>query len=227
MPVISFANAKGGCGKSTATLVLACEIAQKTDVVIIDADPNTPISDWAEKGPVPERLTVNTVNNPNSILDDIETASEQAAFVLVDLEGAGSTLATLTMQMSDLVIIPSLEQHQDANLALVAVSQIKNASRGAGRSIKSAILLSRTKAAVKSRTNKHIASELRQNAGVPVFTNEMNERDAFAAIFAIGGDLRSLSPKDVNGIEKAMLNANTVTKEMIELLRSDVSKEVS
>lgn len=219
MPVLSTANAKGGCGKSTATLILACELARQTSVTIIDADPNTPITEWASKGPVPDNLTVITSGGSDTIIDEIEQSTSKSTFVLVDLEGAGSTLATLTMQMSDLVLIPCLEQHQDASLALVAVSQVKNASRTTGRIIPSVILLSRTKAAVKSRTNKHIASELRKNASIPVLNSEINERDAFGALFAIGGDLTSLSKQDVNGLDKARNNAHVVTKEVIEHLR--------
>ncbi len=41
MPVIAFANPKGGSGKSTSALLLATELAVKgASVTIIDADPS-------------------------------------------------------------------------------------------------------------------------------------------------------------------------------------------
>ena len=44
MPVIVFASPKGGAGKSTSAVVLACEVARSGGgVVIIDADPNRPV----------------------------------------------------------------------------------------------------------------------------------------------------------------------------------------
>ena len=50
MPVISFANPKGGSGKSTLVLVLGLEFArQGTSLAIIDADPNAVIADWAAR----------------------------------------------------------------------------------------------------------------------------------------------------------------------------------
>src|SRR5688500_16737508 len=54
MPVISFANAKGGAGKTTAALLLATELAhQGFRVTVIDADPQRWISQWREaSGPV-------------------------------------------------------------------------------------------------------------------------------------------------------------------------------
>ncbi len=47
MPVIAFANPKGGSGKSTSALLLATELAVKgASVTIIDADPERWISQW-------------------------------------------------------------------------------------------------------------------------------------------------------------------------------------
>ena len=220
MPVISFANAKGGSGKTTATLILGCELAESANVVIIDADPNKPISKWAEKAKIPERLTVLESKGQDSIYQEIDTSTQIAPFVLVDLEGAGSTLATFSMQASDLVLIPANEQQQDADMALITLAQVGNASRGAGREIKTAILFSRTRAAVKSRTNKFIANELRLNSNTRILENELVERDAFAALFSIGGSLRSLPSSDVNGIEKAIDNANAVANEIVNILRT-------
>ena len=55
MPTIVFASPKGGAGKSTSTVVLATELAQKgVAVTVIDADPNRPVSQWAS-GPVAQR----------------------------------------------------------------------------------------------------------------------------------------------------------------------------
>lgn len=48
MPTIVFASPKGGAGKSTSAVVLAAELARSgTNVVVIDADPNRPVSKWA------------------------------------------------------------------------------------------------------------------------------------------------------------------------------------
>jgi chromosome partitioning protein len=45
MPVITFANTKGGAGKTTAVLMLATELARKGyRVTILDADPQHWIS---------------------------------------------------------------------------------------------------------------------------------------------------------------------------------------
>ena len=58
MPTIVFASPKGGAGKSTSAVVLAAELAlREADVVIIDADPNRPVSSWAKTiGPAGQTL---------------------------------------------------------------------------------------------------------------------------------------------------------------------------
>lgn len=49
MPTISFANPKGGIGKTTAALLRASELAEaKAGVTIIDADPEKWNSQWAK-----------------------------------------------------------------------------------------------------------------------------------------------------------------------------------
>jgi len=154
-----------------------------------------------------------------TIQDEIEDAAAEAPFVLIDLEGMASQLATFAMTASDLVIVPAQEQHQDAQAALDTLGAVKRAGRAARREIPAAVLLTRTRAAVKSRTARHIGDQLRRLEGVHVIEPELVERDAYAALFSSGGGLRQLDPREVNGIEKAILNANAISKEIIAILR--------
>ena len=219
MPVITFANAKGGSGKTTSALVIACEIAEKTDVIIIDADPNSPITEWYAMGNAPERVKVITSGGEETIQDEIDGAAGKVPFVIVDLEGSASLIANLAMGMSDLVVIPAQEQQQDASRALKTVAQVRRAARAARREIPFMVLLTRTKAAVKSRTARHIGGTLRANEELTLFKGELVERDAYASIYTYGGGLRSLDPKQVNGIDKAIDNASALTNEIVEVLR--------
>lgn len=227
MPVISFANSKGGSGKSTSALILACELSEAASVTIIDADPRRPLVKWSQLSPPPngDKLTVISSAGERAIQDEIETAATKSQFVIVDLEGTASRLADFAFAESDLVVIPSQEQHQDASAAVDTLTEVKRQERALRRDIPAVILLTKVKVAVKSRTAKHIASQLRSADGLRVLDVEIAERDAYAALFSAGGGLRELDPKLVNGIEKAIENSTRYANEIIETLRAANSKK--
>ena len=227
MPVISFANSKGGSGKSTSALVLACELAEAADVILIDADPRRPLAAWAQLSEPPSRLRVVSSGGERTIQDEVDEAAAEVPFVLVDLEGMASQLAMFAMSASDLVIVPAQEQHQDAQAAIDTLGAVKRAGRAARREIPAAVLLTRTRAAVKSRTARHIGMQLRGLGGVRIIGPELVERDAFSALFSSGGGLRQLDPREVNGIDRAIENAAAIAAEVVSILREGQEVETT
>lgn len=151
MPVISFINAKGGAGKSTSALVVACELAEEASVTIIDADPNRPISEWCQLAPMPHAERFDVVNSAGErhIQDEIDAAARRSQFVIADLEGTASRMASFAMGESDLVVVACQEQYQDARAALRTLEEIALEERSRRKTIPSAILFTRTKVAVK------------------------------------------------------------------------------
>ena len=118
MPVIVFSSPKGGCGKTTAATLLATELAQKgASVTVIDADPNRNVADWAKLPGAPEGLTVISDVTEETIVDQIETASAKAAFVIVDLEGTANLLVSYAISFADFVVIPMQGSQLDAKQA--------------------------------------------------------------------------------------------------------------
>jgi len=51
-----------------------------------------------------------------------------------------------------------------------------------------------------------------------VFETELHRRTAFSSLHNAGGGLRQLDPADVNGIEKAIANAQAFAPEVIDML---------
>ena len=216
MPVISFATSKGGAGKTTSAIVLGTELAEGTEVIMIDADPSQRLTRWSTLSPLPKTLRVITSRGERFIQDEISDAQKQATFVLIDLEGSASRLTSFSIAESDLVIIPSGEEQQDADAAIETLSEIELESRAHRRSIPAAILFARTSAAVKSKLEKHIHAEMK-NVG-RVMETELHRRTAFSSLHNAGGGLRQLDPSDVNGIAKAIINAEAFTAEIIDIL---------
>lgn len=220
MPVIAFANSKGGSGKTTSALLLACALAESKNVTIIDADPRHPISQWASLPNKPETLTVVTNASEKTILDEIEEAAIRDPFVIIDLEGTASRLMSYAISQADLVIIPLKEQQQDAQAALDVIQEIHRDMKATRRAIPYAVLFTQSRAAVKSRTARHIAGQFHENPAIDCFAVEIHERDAFAAIFSIGGTVAGLDPAKVNGLPNANANIEAFRDEVIDRLRT-------
>jgi chromosome partitioning protein len=221
MPVISFANSKGGSGKTTSALLLACELAHAKPVTIIDADPRRPVTTWARLPNKPERLTVVTNESEKTILDEIEQAATRDPFVIVDLEGTASRLTSYAISQSDLVIVPMKEQQQDALAAIDIIKEIHRDMKAVRRTIPFAVLFTQSKVVAKSRTARFIASQFRDNPQIDTFATEIHERDAFAAIFAAGGSVRSLKASDVNNLDAAIVNVTDFAGEVVTRLRAN------
>lgn len=224
MPVISFANSKGGSGKTTSALLLACELANSKPVTLIDADPRQPISRWATMGNVPTELTVVSNVTEKNILEEIEQASARTPFVIIDLEGTASRLMSYATSWSDLVIIPTKEQQQDAIAAIDVIKEVHRDMKAARRTIPYAVLFTQSRVIAKSRTARLIGEQFRKNPQIDTFQTEIYERDAFSALFAIGGTIRSMTAKDVNNLDAAIQNVEGFTAEVVAKLRANREK---
>jgi len=221
MPVISFANPKGGAGKTTSALLLAGELAAKgARVAIIDADPERWISQWAKLPGKPGNIEIIGDVTEDSIVDHIDKAARTAQFVIVDLEGTASLMVANAIGMSDLVLIPTQGASMDAKGAAKTIRLIRNQERMARRSISHAILLTRTSAAIASRALRNVRDQL-DKAGIEVLETSIVERAAFRDLFDFGGLLADLSADQVSNVEKARDNARAFAGEVIARLKAD------
>ncbi len=219
MPTIVFASPKGGAGKSTSAVVLASELAQKgAGVVFIDADPNRPVSAWASRPGRPGSLVVLSEVTEESIIEEIEDAAARAPFVVVDLEGTASMTVAYAISRADLVIIPVQGSQLDAAEAAKAIRLIRRQEKAFARAIPHVVLFTRTSAAIRPRTLRHIRSEL-DRAGVRILKTQMHEREAFRAIFSFGGTLATLEANQVANLPAAITNARALAAEIVSELR--------
>lgn len=217
MPTISFSTSKGGAGKTTSAIVLGTELAASgAGVVLIDADPAANLTAWSNLATLPDGIQVIQSKGERTILDEIDEAAKRAAFVLIDLEGSASRLASFAIGASDLVIIPSGEEQQDANKAIDTLAEVQREGRSRSRIIPAAILMCRTNAAVKSRLEKFILTELEKD--VPVFSTQLHRRTAYSALHNAGAGLRQLDKSEFNGVDKAIANAQEFASEVIDIL---------
>ena len=229
MPTIVFMSPKGGAGKTTSALVLSSQLARSVPVTVIDADPNHPIATWSKGSNVPANLTVMADADEENIIERIEEAAAKTPFVIVDLEGTASKIVVMAVSQADFVIVPTQGSQLDAEQAGRAFRVIQQHEKMVQRSapdftLPFAVLLTRTNSAIRTRTLAHIEKGL-VNAGITVFDTEMNEREAFRAMFSFRQPLEHLSSSDVANLDKAIANAEQFTKEVLEMLRKTKSEQ--
>jgi chromosome partitioning protein len=223
MPTIVFVSPKGGAGKTTAALLLASQLAASYDVTLIDADPNRPIKAWASGGNTPKRLAVVSDVDEDNIIERIEEAAQTSPIVVVDLEGTAAKIVVLAVSQADLAVIPIQGSQLDAEQASRAIKVIKQREKMTGRALPYAVLLTRTNPVIRTRTMSHIQKGL-IDAGVPVMETELNDREAFRAVFSFRQPLAGLDPTEVANLDKAQANVEDFALEILRGLSSTSSE---
>lgn len=225
MPVIVFASPKGGAGKTTSAFILATEVASKgVKTAIIDADPNHPIENWKNRGGFAENMTIIKSDDEDRILDEIDHAKRNYDFVIVDLEGTANLAVAYAISRADLVIIPSQRSSLDAGEAAKAVALVKRQSSVANRIIHFSLLLTRTSAAIRTKSLKKMVQNIEARS-LDIFETEIIDREAFKAIFDHTKTLHQLSASHVSGLESARANAESFAYEVINKLKKNLKNK--
>lgn len=103
--IITFAQQKGGAGKTTVLCHLAAAWAESgRRVALIDLDPQRSLTRWANLRADPKLTLVDS--RDYRAASDMRSAAKTHDFVLVDCPGAASNLLDNAVRESDLVIAP-------------------------------------------------------------------------------------------------------------------------
>lgn len=210
MFTITFANPKGGSGKTTSAMLLAEQILHAgATVAILDCDPNQNIVQWAiqrtEKGrAVP--YNVQPVPSETTFLDAVDAIRGTADYLIIDLEGTASQLMTYAISQSDLVLIPFEPTPMEARQAARAVQLVRNTSRMMNRQVAHALLFVKVNAAMKTNDEKDVRGELEAN-DVPMLQSAIVRRAAYTRIFRDGYLLSELLEQAREDVKKSTASA--------------------
>lgn len=223
MPVISFANPKGGAGKTTLAMIMAQTLSGSASVAVIDADPNRIIAKWSDQRKEEGRqMPFEVVSKPSEkeMVATVKSLSTQFDYVLIDLEGTASRLTSRALARSHIVLIPMNASPIDANMASLAVDLIVEEEEALEKNIPFRIVMSRTSAAVRSRSMKRILAEL-ESANIRSLPTHLNEMAAFRDIFEFGLMLSELDPMTTSSTARASEIASLVMNDLLEAIAEE------
>ncbi len=127
--VIAVINLKGGCGKSTIAVNLACELAGQADsVLLLDNDSQGTASHWLSHG----RLPVQGVFMPLENDEDADrlvraVAARNERYVVLDAPAHVGAAAQAAGKIADLVLVPVTASGVDLVATQAVVDLIRQA----------------------------------------------------------------------------------------------------
>jgi chromosome partitioning protein len=215
--VIAFANQKGGVGKSTTCAHVAAAIAERDHrVLVIDADPQNTIVQWAaaagesEQG-LPFRVA-NLAAAGKMIHREIRKYRDDFDFILVDCPpSVQDEISAVVLIISDLVVIPTSSSPADfwssrEFLRLVVQAQVNN------EDLKAVWLLNKTE---DGRQLARAIMGAIEESGVRALQTSIPSRECYKQALALG--VTTLQMKD-RGAQASAREVRAITSEILSML---------
>ena len=215
MPVLTIASRKGGTGKSTVSVAIACLLdAEGVDVGLLDTDPNQGAHRWATQKYVGTTLKAYAESDTEKLADLLPALAAQHAVLIIDTAGFGNQAATVAMAGADGVLVPVTPGEGDVVEAGRTVGFVEGLAKMARRPIPVRVLANRLRR--NTTLTKHVLAEmdatglprLRANLSEAVSYGEMSFSDGLpksgtafdevAILLAELRELRWLPEKSVN-----------------------------
>jgi chromosome partitioning protein len=210
-PLIALASTKGGAGKTTLAFLLATSISRRLCklVACIDADPNATLDTVLRLYADSDILALRA--DAETLLQTIREAREQAALVVIDLEGSASQAMLYAIGKADLVLIPAQPSAFDVREASKTAAVVAQAADLVGREIPFRIVFTRTPV-LRQRVAEHSREQFKR-AGLQLLQVEIMERAAFREMTYSG-----LSPQRTAPDGAAAANIEAFTDAVLDLV---------
>lgn len=209
MAVCCLASSKGGCGKTTLSILIGTELALTGySVTLLDCDLNQHASAFGGKSKAGGFSVMPSIDE-GSVLQAIRKAEASSDVVLVDLPGGSSTLALKALQRSNFVLIPCQASLPDVRDAVRTVAQVDDAQDLARSLIARSLIWTRVLPGFESRSARHVRESV-EGKGLPLFQSALMERAAYRELHVTGRTPGQTDPKS-----NAALNVTAITTELL------------
>ena len=177
MAIITFAQVKGGSGKTTLAKCTVAEfVARGQAVAAMDLDPNRPLGRFFARIPELASVEVAVPDGERRVSVLVRDLAARHDTVVIDLMGAATNDTQVAMALSDLVIVPSQMSEDDFRGGIETWRQVEEAEAVARRPIARGVLMVRTSSgAVRPRVEGFLR-EAYESAGARVLAASFGER---------------------------------------------------
>lgn len=239
MYVITFANPKGGSGKTTSAMLLAEQIAISGGrVAVLDLDPNANILAWAQARRAQGRevpFAVHARPQAEETVELIDSIGEEADYLIVDLEGSKDQIVTFALSRTDLCVIPLDGSPMEARQAAAAVKLVQTTASMIRAPIAYTLLFTRTNAAFQSTDERDVRAEM-SASNIAALSVRVAKRAPYTRIFRDGvllselpdivekemeGKTASVTEKAMKQVASAIENARDYAQAVIETLTQE------
>ena len=216
--IISVCNLKGGAGKSTLAVNLACALQENhsVDCRLVDADRQKTAKEWASKGHLPVPVGVATLleakpeeRYPGMMwITQIKALAEECETLVIDLPPGLEYVLTAVTTVSDVIVVPVNPSGADFHATTRFIELIHKARETSGTDKPDCLIVPNR---IDARTTyERDLSDYRQ-FGEPV-AHPIHMRTAFSKGFDTGHWIGN-SGLDANALDEINQLANLVTGE--------------
>ena len=226
--VVVFGNQKGGCGKTTLAITLACGLKEQGfSVLTVDADPQGSVMSWAVRvDEDSENSLPDTEKHDNVLIDQaLKRARDRYDVTIVDLGSnlgfGGDTIQKMllkSLREADYVFIPVGPSPIDVDASEAFVDVLRDIWERRGENVPAASFVIN---GVRKGTTlgREIADVIKDVYEMPVFDTKIDSREAYRTAFMNGSSVFKSKQNDV--IENATAFVNEA-KRVIGLDRKSV-----
>lgn len=190
--IIAVVNLKGGVGKSTIAVNLACELAGRQSVVVVDADSQATATDWARRGDLPARVETLPLDAESRVGPWVERVlTLQTDHVVIDCPPHIGPATLAATGIADMVLVPVTPSGADlvvTDSALALVHDAQAARKDGGP----LCLLVPSKVDRRTAVGRELAAAL-ERFDEPVGP-EIGQRAALVDAFAVGAWIGQYAP---------------------------------
>jgi chromosome partitioning protein len=214
MAIVTFAQVKGGSGKTTAAMCTVAElVARGTTVAALDLDPNRPLGEFFQRVPELQRVEVAIPTSDRRVSALVRELATQVDSVVIDLMGAATNDTQVAMALADLVIVPSQMSGTDLKCGVETWRQALEAAEISNRRIGMGVLLTRTSSGATRPRVESFLREQYERVGAHVLATAFGDRAAWKEM-TYSAHVPHLHDRDSN----AAKNFIAVFEEMMALI---------